>query len=115
MVQILEDNIYVDGKLIHIGTNKYRVRGLETLSREELILEIIRYEKTVKRLHSDNEDLMTKCDDVPVNNLGLIFDYLWKDEQKSYRENPSNNHIYLTLKKVCTWFCNSYDYQREVK
>jgi len=32
--------------------------------------------------------------------LKIVLNYLWRDEQRHYQENPSKNHIYSVLRRL---------------
>jgi hypothetical protein len=33
-------------------------------------------------------------------DLKIVLNYLWRDEQKHYQENPSKDHIYIVLRRL---------------
>lgn len=34
------------------------------------------------------------------NNMKTVVEYLWKDEQKHYKEDKAENHIYRVLREI---------------
>lgn len=34
------------------------------------------------------------------NDLRIVLNYLWRDEQKHHQENPSTDHIYIILRRL---------------
>lgn len=41
-------------------------------------------------------------------DIKTILNYLWKDEQNHYQQNPSKNHIYTVLRRLAKRIKYSY-------
>ncbi|GEM_PF-1714619 len=40
------------------------------------------------------------ADEQMAEDIKAVLDYLWKDEQKHYQENPCKEHIYSVLRRL---------------
>lgn len=58
---------------------------------------------TYKELQINPETELTE--DI-IHSIREIIGYMWPDEEKSYQENPSKDHIFRDVRKVGTWLDN---------
>lgn len=54
-------------------------------------------------LKQPESEVYKDAQDIPVESISAIVAYDYEAEEKNYRENPAENHIFLHLQRVQLW------------